>query len=103
MPALEEENRTGQCDLSRFTYFLWARLEGSLGEAKKQKGRGKCGDLDWRPALGTVAHLSALIRSEEPVLPEPETETRFVGIAGLSGHRSSPRLVLSGRPLRNGQ
>lgn len=40
MPALEEGNGTGQCDLFRFTYILQARLEGSLGEAEKQEGKG---------------------------------------------------------------
>lgn len=62
VPALEEGNGAGQCDLSCFTYILQARLEGSLGEAEKQEGRGGCGNLDWRPALGTVAHLLATLR-----------------------------------------
>lgn len=49
-------------DLSRFTYIFRARLEGSLGEAEKQKGKGKCGDLDWRPALGCSSPLGYLER-----------------------------------------
>lgn len=55
--------------------------------------------------LGTVAHPLSTLRGEysfgeEPVLAGPKTEPRFVGVACVSRYCSSPKLVLSGSPIK---
>lgn len=62
-PALEEGSRGLDRDLSPFTYILRVRLEGSLEEVEKQREAGEVwNELEWKPAFGTVAHLSHLER-----------------------------------------